>query len=180
MRELADAERIRAFMRALGQEADEDCRIYFTGGASAVIEGWRRTTIDADILVIPDSDRLLQAIPALKERLRLNVELAAPPDFIPELPGWEARSRFIDRQGKVSYYHYDFYAQALAKIERGESKDLSDVEEMMRRGLVDPAKAWELFARIEALLYRYPDISPEEFRKAVVDALGPERPATVS
>src|SRR5437773_11673254 len=118
MRELADSARIRSFMRALGERADADCRVYFTGGATAVLEGWRQQTIDADILVVPDSDRLMQAIPGLKASLRMNVESASPAHFIPDLPGWQERSRFIERQGKVSFFHYDFYAQALAKIER--------------------------------------------------------------
>lgn len=174
MREPADSGRIRAFMRALGERAEGECRVYFTGGATAVLEGWRRKTIDADILIEPDSDPLLRAIPELKESLRLNVELASPAHFIPELPGWRDRSRFIERHGKVSFHHYDFYAQALAKIERGEVKDLADVGEMLRRGLVDPARAWELFAQIEPRLYRFPDIDPASFRSAVAEALGPE------
>jgi hypothetical protein len=27
-------------MQALGEHADADCRVYFTGGATAVLEGW--------------------------------------------------------------------------------------------------------------------------------------------
>jgi hypothetical protein len=41
MRELADAERIRAFMRALAREASQPGRVLFTGGATAVLFGWR-------------------------------------------------------------------------------------------------------------------------------------------
>lgn len=178
MRELADSQRIRRFMRALGERAEAECRVYFTGGATAVLEGWRTETIDADILVVPDSDRLLQAIPDLKESLRINVEIASPAHFIPDLPGWDQRSRFIERHGKVSFYHYDFYAQALAKIERGEQKDLADVREMVARGLVEPARAWELFQTIEPQLYRFPAIDPARFRRAVGDALGPSRRKT--
>jgi hypothetical protein len=162
-------------MRALGAEAEGECSVYFTGGATAVLEGWRPTTIDADLRIIPDSDRLLQAIPRLKESLQMNVELACPSDFIPELPGWQDRSRFITREGRVSFFHYDFYAQALAKIERGERKDLEDVRNMIGHGLVDPAMAWKLFHRIQPQLYRYPAVDPEGFLKAVESALGPER-----
>jgi len=172
MRELADSARIDSFMRALGERADADCRVYFTGGATAVLERWRQQTIDADILVVPDSDRLMQAIPGLKESLRMNVEIASPAHFIPELPGWQERSRFIERQGKVSFFHYDFYAQALAKIERGEQKDLGDVQEMIARGLIQRATAWDLFRAIETKLYRFPAIDPARFRRAVGDALG--------
>ena len=134
MRELADAGRIRAFMKALGERAEADCRVYFTGGASAVLEGWRRETVDADLLLVPDSDRLLQRIPELKETLHINVELASPAHFIPELTGWEDRSRFIERIGQVSFYHYDFCAQALAKVERGDQPHRLSAGPRERRG----------------------------------------------
>jgi hypothetical protein len=49
MREVADADRIRRFMRALGSVADRDTHVYFTGGATAVLLGWRGSIIDADI-----------------------------------------------------------------------------------------------------------------------------------
>jgi len=77
----------------------------------------------------------------LKESLEINVELASPADFIPELPGWEERCMFVCRESRLSFYHYDFYAQALAKIERGHTQDLVDVQEMIRRHLVDPRAA---------------------------------------
>jgi hypothetical protein len=174
MREPADASRLRAFMRALGESARNECRVYLVGGATAVLEGWRSETIDADVFVVPDSDALLQAIPRIKEDLGINVELVSPAHFIPELPGWEERSRFIDRHGRASFFHYDFYAQALAKIERGEVKDQADVAEMLKRGLIDAGRAWELFKRIEPMLYRYPDLDPASFRRSVEGSLGPE------
>ncbi len=102
------------------------------------------------------------------------MELVSPAHFIPELPGWEERSRFIGRHGRTSFFHYDFYAQALAKIERGEVKDQADVAEMLKRGLIDTGRAWELFERIEPMLYRYPDLDPASFRGSVEDSLGPE------
>jgi hypothetical protein len=174
MRELADARRIHDLMEALGRRSEGPCRIYFTGGATAVLEGWRRSTIDADILILPDSDRLLQGIPEIKETLSMNIELASPAHFIPELPGWETRSRFIARIGNASFYHYDFYAQALAKIERGEQKDLHDVKEMLERRLVDAGQLWRLFGQIEPQLYRFPAIDHRAFRRAVEAAVGPE------
>ena len=57
----------------------------------------------------------------------MNIELAAPDQFIPELPEWRDRSQFIESIGKVDFYHYDFYSQALAKLERGHDRDLKDV-----------------------------------------------------
>jgi hypothetical protein len=55
VRARADVERLRRFMAALGREAASDTRVYFTGGATAVLLGWRASTLDADILVVPKS-----------------------------------------------------------------------------------------------------------------------------
>jgi hypothetical protein len=91
MRELADEAHIDQFMRALGRAATSEGRVYLTGGATAVLHGWRESTIDVDIKLVPDNDALLREIPRLKERLNLNVELAAPSDFIPVPDDWEER-----------------------------------------------------------------------------------------
>ncbi len=171
MRQLANADHLRQFMRALGAGADEETRLYFTGGATAVLLGWRPTTIDVDIRLFPETDRLLRTIPKLKEQLQLNIELACPADFIPELRGWQDRSIFIASEGQVAFHHYDLYAQALAKIERGHSQDLQDVRAMIARGLVDPQAVRRHFDEIEPLLYRYPAIHPPAFRRAVEEIL---------
>lgn len=171
MRELTGRERLDEFMRALGAAARAEARVYFTGGATAVLHGWRDTTVDIDIECVPDRDELLRAIPALKERLRVNVELAAPSHFIPTLPGWEDRSPFIRREGLVSFHHYDYYAQALSKIERGHSQDLADVNSMFDAGLVEPARLRQLFERITSDLYRYPAIDAAAFGRALDRAL---------
>ena len=163
MRELATADRIREFMRRLGETAREDTRIYLTGGATAVLEGWRESTIDVDIKPVPDRDEIFRAIPGLKESLHLNVELASPDQFIPPLPGWDARSPFILREGRVNWHHYDLYAQALSKIERDHDRDRADVREMLRRGMVEPARLREHFERIRPDLIRYPAIDPAAF-----------------
>ena len=87
MRTDADAERVRAVARELGRVAREDTTLYLTGGATAVLEGWRPMTKDVDLRLEPDSDELLRRIATVKDELEVNVELASPPDFIPELPG---------------------------------------------------------------------------------------------
>ena len=95
------------------------------------------------------------------------MELAAPSHFIPELPGWETRSVFIAREGRIDFYHYDFYAQALAKIERDHAQDRIDVTAMLGQGLVERTQLRELFEAIADQLYRYPAIDPFAFRLAV-------------
>jgi hypothetical protein len=172
MRELADSSRIERFMRELGRTARHEGRVYLTGGATAVLYGWRESTIDVDIKMIPDSDELLREIPRLKEELDLNIELAAPSDFIPLPAGWEERSPLIRREGRLSFHHFDPVAQALAKAERGHAQDRLDVREMIESGLVDPTEARAQFARIESDLYRFPAIDPDAFRAAVDDLFG--------
>lgn len=43
MQPLVDAQRLQAFMRALGAEPDCVGRVYITGGGTAVLFGWRRS-----------------------------------------------------------------------------------------------------------------------------------------
>ncbi len=154
-------------MRRLGRSATRPAAVFFTGGTSAVLEGWRETTLDIDLRVDPEDDATLHAMVHLKRDLDLNVELAAPSDFIPPLPGWRERSRFITQEGALAFYHYDFYAQALAKIERGHARDIGDVRHMVARGLVDPAELLRLFGEIEGALFRYPALDADDFRRRV-------------
>ena len=171
MRQLADAERIRRFMRELAAAAQAPGKVFFTGGATAVLLGWRGTTIDVDIKMAPEQDALFRAIQLLKESMQINVELASPDDFIPVSDAWADRSTFVDQHGRLTFYHFDLYAQALAKIERGHSQDRSDVRTMLERGLVEPDALRTYFAAIEPRLYRYPAVDPAAFANAVEAAI---------
>ena len=44
-------------------------RLYLTGGATAVMEGWRASTIDVELRLEPESDDLLRRLAALKNQL---------------------------------------------------------------------------------------------------------------
>lgn len=167
MRELTDAARVREFMRALGRRSRASGRVYLVGGACAVLLDWRQTTIDIDLELDAALQPLLRDIPEIKESLRLNVELAAPSHFVPELPGWRERSPFVVREGLVDFHHYDFYAQALSKLERAHARDLADVECMVAASLIVPARLLEFFESIEGELFRFPAVDPPSFRKAV-------------
>ena len=167
MRRPVDEPRLRRFMEAFGLAAAGPVSVYFTGGATSVLLGWRVATVDIDLAMEPDDDQLYRIIPGLKDSLEVNVELLAPTDFIPELPGWRERSRFIVAEGQVAFHHYDFYAQALAKIERGHALDLVDIALMKARGLVEVGRLSELFEAIAPQLYRYPALDPATFRSRV-------------
>lgn len=137
-----------------------------------MLEGWRGTTVDIDVHLEPDLDELLKRIPQLKERLGVNVELASPAQFIPELPGWRERSPFVLTAGRMDVFHYDPYSQALSKLERAFDQDLEDVHAMIAHGLVEPVRARELYELIEPDLYRFPAIDPPSFRARVERELG--------
>ena len=164
-RALSTAAKVREFMRRLGQSATGPGRVYLVGGASAVLAGWRDTTVDVDLKLAPEPAGVFAAIAEIKEDLDMNVELAAPDDFLPPLPNWPARSPFIVRHGQVDFFHYDFYGQAIAKIERGHSRDGHDVQAMFRRGLILPARLRALFAAIEVDILRYPAVDAPSLRR---------------
>jgi hypothetical protein len=180
LRAVADAERLTRFMRALGAEPEAVGSVFFTGGATAVLIGWRATTIDADLAVIPEADAILRLLPGLKEALDLNLEIASPAHFLPELPGWRERSRWIAREGRVDFFHYDFYAQALSKIVRGFDRDHADVAAMVERGLIERTALLRHYDAIEGQLYRFPNLTPARCRADVErvargEAFGPPR-----
>jgi hypothetical protein len=167
VRELADEARIRRFMQALGEAARHDGDCYLTGGATAVLIGWRATTLDVDILLEPEQDEALRALPLIKEQLGVNIELASPADFIPLPEGWRDRSLFVSREARLSFRHFDPYSQALAKLERGHTQDVEDVRAMLAQSLIEEERLHACFAEIEPGLYRFPAVDPADFRRSV-------------
>ena len=164
MRQNADEMRIHELLSRLGQAAKTSTRLYLVGGATAVLHGWRASTIDVDLTLEPESREVYEAIPKLKIALDLNIELASPAHFVPELPGWRDRCLYIGTFGKLVAYHYDPYGQALAKIERSHEQDRADIRSLIGSGLVEPKKLLELFERASADLVKYPAIDEASLR----------------
>jgi hypothetical protein len=169
-----DAERIRRLMAALAACARSPGDVFFTGGATAVLLGWRESTIDVDLKLDPEAAGVFESLPKLKDELDINIELAAPDDFIPALPDWRERSLHIETRGPLRFFHYDLRAQALAKIERGHRQDLLDAREMLARGLAPREDLVRAFRTIEPRLNRYPAIDPDAFRAKLEAFLGEE------
>jgi Nucleotidyltransferase of unknown function (DUF6036) len=167
MRSEVTPEKVRQLMRALGRAARGPGCVYFTGGASALLIGWRTATVDVDLRLDPEPPGIFEALRRLKDELDVNVELASPQDFVPELPGWRERSPLIAIEGPVEFRHYDFYAQALSKIERGHGRDLEDVLAMGRRGLVLGQRLEALFQDVVPELVRYPALDEGAFADKV-------------
>lgn len=173
MRQAVTAERIRQLLDRFGKVQGAKGRIYLNGGATAVLLGWRESTIDVDLRLEAGVEAALRQTTALKEELKINIELASPLDFIPALPDWEARSIFIERIGEIDFYHLDLYSQLLAKIERSHSQDQIDIGAMLGRKLVDAKLALQLFEQIESELYRFPAIDAKAFQEKVIATLKP-------
>jgi hypothetical protein len=167
MRAQTDAEKVKRFMEALGGRVRGAGRVYLTDGATAVLHGWRPTTVDIDLKMDPEPAGAFEALATLKDELDVNVELATPDHFIPELPGWAARSLFIAQYGAVEFFHYDPIAQALSKIERGHARDISDVTEMVARGLVSVPDLLVFFEQIRPALLRFPALDADAFELKV-------------
>jgi hypothetical protein len=176
MRRKVSVETLNQFMHAFAAAARSPGKVYFTGGATALLLGLREQTIDIDLKLDPEPEGAFEAIATLKNQLDLNVELAAPDDFIPPAADWRERSQFIAAIGRVEFFHYDFTMQALAKLERGHTQDLEDVASLLRGGYVSREALNDRFAQIEPGLLRYPAIDPEQFKRAVEDFLSQRRP----
>lgn len=89
------------------------------------------------------------------------------------MPGWRERSAYIARHGQIDFFHYDFYSQALAKIERGHDRDQRDVEQMLETGLVRRKKLAECFEQIRPSLVRFPAIDSATFAGRVSAIIRP-------
>lgn len=159
-------------MRELARTAKpkRNYRVYLVGGGTAVLEGWRESSIDADLFARQDD--IFHDVQGIKERLQLNIEFARPEDFVPPLEGSESRHVFIETVGRVSFYHYDPYAQLLSKIVRGFARDLTDARALVTSGMVKP----DLFRKLaedipESAFSKYPRLSPQAVRSAVEDFL---------
>jgi hypothetical protein len=77
MRQKVTSLKLQQFMKALGATVRTEGRVYLVGGATAVLVGWRDSTIDVDLKIVPDNE-ILKSLSGLKEKLQINIELAAP------------------------------------------------------------------------------------------------------
>jgi hypothetical protein len=167
VRKPTNQEKIQRFMVELSKAVKSPGKVYFTGGVSAVLLGWRKTTLDLDLKADPEPSGFFEALPRLKELVDMNIELASPEDFVPALPGWQDRCIFIAKEGPVTFLHYDFYGQALSKLERLLERDRHDIQRMLADKIVNPDRLLELFLIIEPKLIRYPAIDPTTLRSRV-------------
>jgi len=174
MRAPVDPAKMRRVLEAIGRRCRGPGRIYLTGGGSAVLVGWRQSTVDVDLKLDPEPAGAFEAIAEIKHDLDVNLELASPDAFVPVPADWRARSPFIVRHGQVDFYHFDFRAQALAKLARGYERDVADVRAMEDEGLVAKDELRAAFEEVKSDLLRYPGLNAEAFERRVDEYLGPK------
>jgi hypothetical protein len=163
-------ERLRALMEEIARTAPRGrpFRVYLVGGGTAVMAGWRASSVDADVCA--DDDAVFRDIQGIKERLDVNVELARPEHFVPPLPGSNDRHVFLETIEDVSFYHYDPYAQVLSKVVRGFARDVADARCFLESGMVEAGTLRALVERIPDAAYaRYPSLSRAAVERAVGD-----------
>jgi hypothetical protein len=159
---------LEALMDRLARDARKGrhYRVFLVGGGTAILQGWRESTIDADLYA--EHDEIFRDIQQIKEQLEINVEFARPEDFVPPLAGSGDRHVFIRSIGNVGFYHYDPYAQVLSKIVRGFARDLDDARAFLAGGMVDAETFRALVYGIpEATYAKYPALSAAAVREAV-------------
>lgn len=176
MRRPLDPERLRQVLEALGRACRGPGVVYLTGGATALLEGWRNSTVDVDFKLDPEPEGVFAAIARIKEELHVNVELVSPADFLPELRDWRSQSRFVGRFGSIEVRHYDFRAQALSKLARGFGRDVADVRAMLERGLVSCDGLQTALEEMKSQLERFPGVDGVKLERDL-EALCGARPA---
>ncbi len=154
-------------MERFGDTARDPVQVLLTGGASAVLRGMRESTLDIDLVFVPDTGDCYRALVIVRDALGLNVELASADHFVPRLPGADDRCEFIATVGATTFRHADPYGLALAKLERGHAQDAVDVNGLVSGGLVDPVRLSALLSSVESEFMRYPTVDVVALRQRV-------------
>src|SRR5258705_2141519 len=103
LRQPVSRERIEEFLRWLGAHYRRRARLFLVGGTTVVYEGLRRQTMDIDLAIevaADDHAALLAILREARNTLDINIEEAAPSDFIPLPAGYAERHQFIGRYGQ--------------------------------------------------------------------------------
>ena len=134
-----------------------------------MLEGWRSATVDLDLKFDPEPEGVFAAIARIKEELGVNVELASPDHFLPELTDWRERSPLVGHFGALEVRHYDLRAQALAKLSRGFERDVADVRAMLARDLVRCEALRSALQEMQPRLERFPRVSGRELERRLAE-----------
>jgi len=155
LRQGVNRERISLLLREVGQRYHQPARLHLVGGTSLVFEGYRELTLDVDLTIevsVDDHSQLVRTLQEIMLALDINIEEASPGDFIPLPAGYAERHEFIGRFGQVDVFHFDWYSNALSKIERGRQQDLKDVVAMLQHERIEWSRLDSMFHEILPLM----------------------------
>jgi hypothetical protein len=163
MRDNSGKKKIEDFITEISKHVKVPLSVYFNGGATAVMFRLRETTIDVDLYFEPDEMQMYKAIQLLKEELNMNIELAAPHDFVAPLSQWRERSLFITTKNKINFFHYDLYSQIISKVQRGWKQDLSDAQGFLAQ--LESKLLIKLFKEAKPGFIKYPAVDVNQLEK---------------
>lgn len=167
MRPSVDKRAIESFLQQLGRTFRKPGRLYIVGGAALVHAGVRPGfTQDIDVQVSGANEgEMIVAIQRLIQQMQINVEFASPADFIPLPSGWEMHAQYVGRYGEIDVFYFDFYSIALSKIERGNSRDIEDVNLLVQQGIITLDELDRAYQEVLAQLGKgkYLRVTPQQF-----------------
>lgn len=173
MRSSVDKAAIESFLRELGRTFHKPGRLYLVGGAALVHAGVRPGfTVDIDVQAGGKNEgELIVAIQRLIQQMQINVEFASPADFMPLPSGWEMHAQYVGRYGQIDVFYFDFYSIALSKIERGNSRDIADVQLLVQQKIIMLDELDVAYQEVLAQLGqgRYPKLTPQRFTDRYLD-----------
>ena len=90
--------------------------------------------MDLDLKLDPEPEGVFAAIARIKEELDVNVELASPDDFLPQLADWREQSPLVGQASARSKCATTTCARRRsAELARGFERDVADVVAMLER-----------------------------------------------
>ena len=83
---------------------------------------------------------------------------------------WEMHAQYVGRYGEIDGFYFDFYSIALSKIERGNSRDIADVELLVQQKIISLDELDVAYQEVLAQLGqgRYPKLTPQRFTERYV------------
>lgn len=148
---------------------EEKGRLYLVGGSQMVHGGYRGQTQDVDYavrLVSDDHQEFAATARRLIREMDISVNSNRPGDLLPLPRGWEDRSPYVGRYGGLDVFTFDPVSTALAKIERGASRDIDDTLALLALGKVTLDQLDDAFGEILPRLERESlHVDEDDFRR---------------
>ena len=166
---LVDRKRLQAFLERLNMALDQPGQFF----CLAILlhgEALKQESADIDLQIVETDDPipLLDAIAQAGDFIETRVDVMRLAQEMPLPEGYEERAEPAADFGKLTVYHFDPYSIALTKLARSATKDINDIEAMLRSGLIDCERLHNHFESV-MVSYRQHSQRPkyEDFQRKV-------------